>query len=382
GHRRTYIGSMPGRIIQSIKRAKSINPVFLLDEVDKMSVDFRGDPSSALLEVLDPEQNKAFNDHYLEVDYDLSKVLFITTANVRSQIPEPLQDRMEIINLPGYLEHEKVQIAIDFLIPKLLVQHGLTAKQVQFTRQSILKIIREYTREAGVRNVERELGAICRKIAKDIATNGNNGKLFRVNAAKVTTYIDMPKFPERRRIGEARVGLALGLAWTKYGGDILEIEVSLLRGKGEVKLTGKLGDIMKESAHAAMSYIRHKAVDLGIKSEFWKDNDIHVHIPEGSIPKDGPSAGITIATALISALAEKPTRTDLAMTGEITLAGRVLAIGGLNEKMLAAQRYGVTTVLVPAENENDVKKLPPELKKGMEIVRVKHIDDVLKVVFK
>lgn len=381
GHRRTYIGSMPGRIIQSMKRAKSVNPVFLLDEVDKMSVDFRGDPSSALLEVLDPEQNKVFNDHYLEVDYDLSKVLFITTANVRSQIPEPLQDRMEIIDLPGYLEHEKVQIATDFLIPKLLEQHGLLAKEVEFARPAILKIIREYTREAGVRNLERELGAICRKIAKEIATNGKNGKFFKVTAARIASYIDMPKFPEHRRIGEPRVGLALGLAWTKYGGDILEIEVNLMPGKGELKLTGKLGEIMKESAHAAMSYIRQKATDLNIKIEFWKDNDIHVHIPEGSIPKDGPSAGITIATALISALTEKQVRTNLAMTGEITLAGRVLAIGGLNEKMLAAQRFGVKTVLVPAENENDIKKLPPELKRGMEIIRVKHIDDVLKLVF-
>jgi ATP-dependent Lon protease len=381
GHRRTYIGSMPGRIIQSMKRAKSVNPVFLLDEVDKMSVDFRGDPSSALLEVLDPEQNKVFNDHYLEVDYDLSKVLFITTANVRLQIPEPLQDRMEIIDLPGYLEHEKVQIATDFLIPKLLEQHGLSPKEVEFTRAAILKIIREYTREAGVRNLERELGAICRKIAKKIAANGKNGRIFKVTASRIASYIDMPKFPERRRIGEPRVGLALGLAWTRYGGDILEIEVNRMPGKGELKLTGKLGEIMKESAHAAMSYIRQKATDLNIKTEFWKDNDIHVHIPEGAISKDGPSAGITITTALISALTEKPVRTDLAMTGEITLAGRVLAIGGLNEKMLAAQRFGVKTVLVPAENENDIKKLPPELKKGMEIIRVKHIDDVLKIVF-
>ncbi|MCA9743275.1 MAG: endopeptidase La [Deferribacteres bacterium] len=381
GHRRTYIGSMPGRIIQSMKKAKSINPVFLLDEIDKMSVDFRGDPSSALLEVLDPEQNKAFNDHYLEVDYDLSKVLFITTANVRSQIPEPLQDRMEVISLPGYLEHEKVQIATNFLIPKLLEQHGLDDKKVTFMQPAILRLIREYTREAGVRNLERELSAICRKIAKDIATNGKRKKSYKITASKVESLIDMPKFPERRRLSETRVGLAVGLAWTKYGGDILEIEVTILRGKGELKLTGKLGEVMKESAHAAMSYIRHKVNELGITAEFWKDNDIHVHIPEGAIPKDGPSAGITIATALISALTEKAVRPSLAMTGEITLAGRVLAIGGLNEKMLAAQRFGVKTVIVPNENENELKKLPPELKKGLEIIRVKHIDEVLDIVF-
>lgn len=380
GHRRTYIGSMPGRIIQSMKRAKTINPVFLLDEVDKMSVDFRGDPSSALLEVLDPEQNRAFNDHYLEVDYDLSQVLFITTANVRSNIPEPLQDRMEIIELPGYLEHEKLQIATGFLIPKLLKQHGLSANEVTFTIPALKKIIREYTREAGVRNLERELSAICRKIARRFATNGKRRRV-RVTAAQVQKFLDIPKYPERQRVRELRPGLALGLAWTRYGGDILEIEVTIVPGKGELKLTGKLGSVMQESAHAAMSFVRQRARSLGIESEFWKESDIHVHIPEGAIPKDGPSAGVTIIVALISALTGRVLRDGLALTGEITLGGRILAIGGLNEKMLAAQRYGIKTVIVPAENENELRKLPVELKKGLDIRPVKDIDQVLELAF-
>jgi ATP-dependent Lon protease len=376
GHRRTYIGSMPGKIIRSMKRAKSVNPVFLLDEVDKMTMDFHGDPAAALLEVLDPEQNKTFSDHFLEVDYDLSRVLFITTANVRAQIPEPLQDRMEIINLPGYLEHEKVEIAKGFLIPKLKEEHGLQNLNLQFADSALLKTIREYTREAGVRNLERELAAICRKIAHSLAKE-ETVKKTTITAANVAKYLGIPKHPQRPLLEAYSVGTATGLAWTRYGGDILEIEVSLMPGKGNLTLTGKLGDVMKESARAAYSYARTHAQRLGITGEFWKDQDIHLHIPEGSIPKDGPSAGITLAAALISALTEKPVRRDVALTGEITLRGTVIGIGGLNEKMLAAQRLGIKQVIIPAENANDVKELPAPLRKGIEIIMVRHIDEVL-----
>jgi ATP-dependent Lon protease len=440
GHRRTYIGALPGKIIQSMKRAKTVNPVFLLDEVDKMSIDFRGDPSAALLEVLDPEQNKAFNDHYFEVDYDLSQVLFITTANVRSQIPEPLQDRMEIINLPGYLEHEKLEIAKGFLIPKLLREHGLSSEHLEFTDKALLTIIREYTREAGVRNLERELSAICRKVAKALASNiiqmtpavedsekkdpavtptmpveentftttqvelatpaasSETDSIIDKTAAdkienvimksdkivvtptKLVKYLGIPRFPQRTLTDKVAIGSATGLAWTRYGGDILEIEVSLMPGKGNLMLTGKLGDVMKESAKAALTYARTNAPKLGIDGEFWKDTDIHVHIPEGAIPKDGPSAGITIATAVISALSGRPVRRDIALTGEITLRGTVLGIGGLNEKILAAQRFGIRRVVIPAENEKDLKELPPPLRKGMEIFQVKQMDEVLDMV--
>jgi ATP-dependent Lon protease len=401
-----------------MKRAKTINPVFLLDEVDKMSVDFRGDPSAALLEVLDPEQNKAFNDHYLEVDYDLSQVLFITTANVRSQIPEPLQDRMELISLPGYLEHDKLEIAKGFLIPKLLREHGLSPESLEFSSPALLKIIREYTREAGVRNLERELSSICRKVAKALVTNSvpvlapkspgteiatnavlpddasegntvitekNNGPLatpkkITITPKNVAKYLSIPKFPQRTLADKLAIGSATGLAWTRYGGDILEIQVSLMPGKGALVLTGKLGEVMKESAKAAQTYARTNAQKFGIAGEFWKDTDIHIHIPEGAIPKDGPSAGITMATALISALSNRPVRCDVALTGEITLRGSVLGIGGLNEKILAAQRFGIRRVIIPAENENDLKELPPPLRKGMEITPVKHIDEVLAIV--
>jgi ATP-dependent Lon protease len=406
GHRRTYIGALPGKIIQSMKRAKTVNPVFLLDEVDKMSIDFRGDPSAALLEVLDPEQNRAFNDHYLEVDYDLSQVLFITTANVRSQIPEPLQDRMELINLPGYLEHDKLEIAKNFLIPKLLREHGLSPDHLEFVPKALLKIIREYTREAGVRNLERELSAICRKVAKTLVstrdaeepaqnnekelaalTNGSTTRPAAANLKKITVapgnlmkYLGVPKFPHRTLTDKTAIGTATGLAWTRYGGDILEIQVSLMPGKGALVLTGKLGEVMKESAKAAQTYARTNAASLGIEGEFWKDTDIHIHIPEGAIPKDGPSAGITIATALISALSFRPVRRDIALTGEITLRGSVLGIGGLNEKILAAQRFGIRRVIIPAENEKELKELPPPLRKGMEITPVKHIDEVLAMV--
>ncbi len=416
GHRRTYIGALPGKIVQSMKRVKTVNPVFLLDEVDKMSVDFRGDPSSALLEVLDPEQNKAFNDHYLEVDYDLSQVLFITTANVRSQIPEPLQDRMEIINLPGYLEHEKLAIAKGFLIPKLLKEHGLSLENLAFEDKAVLKIIREYTREAGVRNVERELSSICRKVAKAlVSTNGSAEKSpsaliaiattgevressietstttiplveaapaqkkITITTANLSKYLGVPQHLQRMLADKLTIGSATGMAWTPYGGDVLEIQVSLMPGKGALMLTGKLGEVMKESAKAALTYARTNAARLGITGRFWKDTDIHIHIPEGAISKDGPSAGITIATALISALSGREVRRDVAMTGEITLRGSVLGIGGLNEKILAAQRFGIRHVILPAENEKDLKELPAPLRKGMTITKVKHIDEVLAI---
>jgi len=380
GHRRTYIGSMPGKIIQSLKKAKTINPIFLLDEVDKMSTDFRGDPSSALLEVLDPEQNKAFNDHYLEVDYDLSKVLFITTANVESQIPEPLRDRMEVINLPGYLDHEKVSIATGFLVPKLLKQHGLKKKALKFKKAAIQKMIRDYTREAGVRNLERELAAVCRKVAKEIVRNGKSQTVV-VTTDNIQEYLGVPKFHDFQFEHEHLVGAALGLAWTYYGGDILEIEVNLMKGKGELSLTGKLGDVMQESARAALSYARTNAEALGIKDEFWKEKDIHIHVPEGATPKDGPSAGITIAVALISALTGRRVRKELAMTGEITLRGNVLPIGGLNEKLLAAKRSGIKRVILPQENERELTEISGHVKKGLKIVPVKEMRQVLNEAF-
>ena len=382
GHRRTYIGAMPGRIVQNMKRAKTINPVFLLDEVDKMSMDFRGDPAAALLEVLDPEQNKAFNDHYLEVDYDLSNVLFITTANVRANIPEPLQDRMEIIELPGYLEHEKLQIALGYLLPKLMKEYGLDPDEVTFTRPAILKIIREYTREAGVRNLERELASICRKIAKAIAmSNGRTNRKFRIGVEQVVKYLGVPRY-QSRQIGTVwGPGRAIGLAWTQYGGELLEIEVNVVDGKGNLTLTGKLGEVMQESAKAALSYIRSKADALNIPKKYWDEKDIHIHIPEGAIPKDGPSAGITMAVALISAINQQTARKDVAMTGEITLSGKVLPIGGLNEKVLAAQRFGIKHVIVPAENRKDIKELPAPLRKGVVLHTVTHMDEVLDIAF-
>jgi len=379
GHRRTYIGSLPGKIIQSMKKVKTVNPVFLLDEVDKMSVDFRGDPSAALLEVLDPEQNKAFNDHYLEVDYDLSQVLFITTANVRAQIPEPLQDRMEIISLPGYLEHDKVEIAKGFLIPKLLKEHGLKPDHLELSDAGVLAIVRDYTRESGVRNLERELGTICRKVARDLAS-GKTGKKHMITPRNLSKYLGVAKFSERKLEKKLSIGTATGLAWTRYGGDVLEIEVNLMKGKGHLTLTGKLGEVMKESAKAALSYARTNAQQLGIQGEFWSNVDIHLHIPEGAIPKDGPSAGITLATAIISALSGRQVRRDVAMTGEITLRGSVLAIGGLNEKMLAAQRNGIRRVIIPAENVKELKELPAPLRRGMEIIPVRTMEEVLNLV--
>lgn len=378
GHRRTYIGSMPGKIIQCMKKAKSLNPIFLLDEVDKMSMDFRGDPSAALLEVLDSEQNRVFNDHYLEVDYDLSQVLFITTANLQSQIPEPLQDRMEILNLPGYLEHDKLEIAKGFLIPKLLKAHGLKSSNLEIQESAILQIIRTYTREAGVRNLERELAAICRKVAKKIVEHTKRKKVI-ITAKNIQEYLGIPKYPERVLEQDNIIGAAFGLAWTSYGGDILQIEVNLMRGKGDLSLTGKLGDVMKESAKAALSYARTNAEKFGIESEFWKTQDIHIHIPEGATPKDGPSAGITIAVALISALTNRAVKKSVAMTGEITLRGNVLGIGGLNEKLLAAKRTGIKTVIIPYENKKELAEIDQHVKRGLRIVEVMKMEEVLNV---
>jgi ATP-dependent Lon protease len=397
GHRRTYIGSMPGKIIQSMKRAGVVNPVILMDEVDKMSMDFRGDPSAALLEVLDPEQNIAFNDHYLEVDYDLSKVMFITTANVRYQIPLPLQDRMEIIELPGYLEHEKREIAKSHIILKQIEEHGLNKKNVVIEDSAITKIIQEYTREAGVRNLEREIASVCRKVAKELvlakSKNGHhkvvgkkkkqNGLIDRivVTPEKVETYLGVPKFRKKEAEREKRVGSVTGLAWTSVGGDILNVDVTIMRGAERLTLTGQLGDVMKESAQAALSYIRSNAKTFGIKPDFYRNREIHIHLPEGSIPKDGPSAGITMAMAIISAASNRAARNDLAMTGEITLRGNVLPIGGLNEKLLAAQRSGIKTVLIPKDNLKDLTEIPQRVKEGLTIVPVETIEEAMKYVF-
>ncbi|MDZ7372401.1 MAG: endopeptidase La [candidate division KSB1 bacterium] len=376
GHRRTYIGSMPGKIIQGIRRAGTVNPVFLLDEVDKMSADFRGDPSAALLEVLDPEQNRAFNDHYLDVDYDLSEVLFITTANVRHNIPEPLQDRMEIIELPGYLEHEKLEIARGFLIPKQLREHGLAREQVRFTDRAIRSLIRAYTREAGVRNLEREIAAICRKVAREVASGQLRFPVV-VTERSVRKYLGVPKFVETPAEKDYLLGAATGLAWTPYGGELLIVEASVIPGNRDVILTGQLGEVMRESARAALTYARAHASDFGIDPRIFEQSEIHIHVPEGAIPKDGPSAGVTMAVALISALSGRKVRPDVAMTGEITLRGNVLAVGGLNEKLLAAQRAGIRVVVVPEKNRKDLLELPKALRRGLDIRLARHIEDVL-----
>ena len=381
GHRRTYIGAMPGKIIQSMKKAGTKNPVFLLDEVDKMSMDFRGDPSSALLEVLDPEQNYTFNDHYLDLDYDLSEIFFITTANVQANVPLPLQDRMEIIELPGYLEHEKMQIARQFLIPKQLKEHGLTERHLRMTDDALLRIIREYTREAGVRNLEREIAKICRKSTRRLIEQPQK-KQIKVSGKNIEQFLGKPLYLMRENQLTDLTGEAIGLAWTPYGGDILKIEVNSFPGEGKLTLTGKLGDVMKESAQAALSYIRSIAKEIQMKPELFKKRDIHIHVPEGAIPKDGPSAGITLATAMISALSGRKVLGSIAMTGEITLRGKVLAVGGLNEKMLAAQRNNVPTVIVPAENEKEIADLPPELRQGITIIPVKEYREVYRQVFR
>jgi ATP-dependent Lon protease len=377
GHRRTYIGALPGKIMQSLKKAKSNNPVFCLDEVDKMSTDFRGDPSAALLEVLDPEQNFAFNDHYLDVDYDLSEVLFITTANTLYSIPPPLQDRMEIIRLPGYTELEKLLIAQQFLIPKQYLANGLTAENIQFSGNAILTIIRQYTREAGVRNLEREIAAVIRKVAREVAVKGTEHQV-RVNSQVVARYLGVPKYRFGRTEEADEIGLTTGLAWTEFGGELLQTEVVVMPGRGKLLITGKLGEVMQESAQAALSYVRSKAQNLGLPGDFYRTIDIHVHVPEGAIPKDGPSAGITIATSIVSALLRIPVRREVAMTGEITLRGRVLPIGGLKEKIIAAHRHQIKTVLIPRDNEKDIKEIPARILKAVELVLMDHMDEVLK----
>ncbi|HEX7539259.1 MAG TPA: endopeptidase La, partial [Syntrophales bacterium] len=380
GHRRTYIGALPGKIIQLIKKAGSNNPVLCLDEIDKLSSDFRGDPSSALLEVLDPEQNGAFSDNYLEVDYDLSDVMFITTANVLQTIPAPLQDRMEVIRIAGYTEPEKLNIAKRFLVKKDIEANGLTDKNILFTDGAILEIIRKYTREAGVRNLEREIASICRKVVREIVTNGHK-KQIRINVKSIEKYLGLAKFRFGESEGKDSVGLTQGLAWTEVGGELLTIEATILPGTGKTMLTGKLGDVMQESAQAALTIVRSKADALGIDKNFYKDTDIHVHVPEGAIPKDGPSAGIAMVTSIASAFTKRPVRGNLAMTGEITLRGRVLPIGGLKEKLLAAHRGGIKTVIIPKENEKDLVDIPSNVLKDMQIVLVERIDEVLEAAF-
>ncbi|KAB2338743.1 endopeptidase La [Cytobacillus depressus] len=375
GHRRTYVGAMPGRIIQGMKKAGTINPVFLLDEIDKMSSDFRGDPSSAMLEVLDPEQNNNFSDHYIEETYDLSKVMFIATANNLATIPGPLRDRMEIITIAGYTELEKIHIAKDHLLPKQIKEHGLSKAQLQIREDGIQKIVRYYTREAGVRGLERQLATVCRKTAKIIVSSEK--KKVIISEKNVEDFLGKEKFRYGQAELEDQVGVATGLAYTTVGGDTLQIEVSLSPGKGKLVLTGKLGDVMKESAQAAFSYIRSKANELGIEENFHEKYDIHIHVPEGAVPKDGPSAGITMATALVSALSGKRVRKEVGMTGEITLRGRVLPIGGLKEKTLSAHRAGLTKIILPKDNEKDIEDIPESVREELKFVLVSHVDEVL-----
>ncbi len=381
GHRRTYVGSMPGRIVQNLNKTGTKNPLFVLDEIDKMSMDFRGDPSSALLEVLDPEQNNAFNDHYLEVDLDLSEVMFVATANSLN-IPGPLLDRMEVIRIPGYTEDEKLNIAERYLVPKQLKANGLKADELKIAESAIRDIVRYYTRESGVRNLEREIAKICRKVVKEIALAGPKPARKKTTAISVTSknlekYQGVRRFDYGRAEEQNEIGLVTGLAWTEVGGDLLQIEVSLVPGKGGLTLTGQLGDVMKESASAAMSVVRSRAESLGIDTDFLQKQDVHLHVPDGATPKDGPSAGIAMATALVSTLTKNPVRANVAMTGEITLRGRVSAIGGLKEKLLAAIRGGITTVIIPEENRKDLADIPDNVTKGMKIIPVRWIDEVL-----
>jgi ATP-dependent Lon protease len=377
GHRRTYIGAMPGKVIQSLKKAGVNNPVFCLDEVDKMSMDFRGDPSSALLEVLDPEQNYSFNDHYLDMDYDLSEILFITTANTLPDIPLPLQDRMEIIRLPGYTELEKYNIAKEFLVPKQIEANGLKASDISFSKAAILTIIQRYTREAGVRNLEREISSICRKTARQVVNLKEEDKKHVITANTITKHLGPPPFKVSQIEEKDQIGLVTGLAWTQVGGELLGVETLTMPGKGKLNITGKLGEVMKESAQAAVSFVRSRAENLCIDKEFYRNLDLHIHIPEGAIPKDGPSAGISMCTSLVSALTRRPVRRDVAMTGEITLRGRVLPIGGLKEKMLAAHRGGIRKVIIPKENEKDLRDIPKLVTRQMKVVTVDHMDEVL-----
>jgi ATP-dependent Lon protease len=378
GHRRTYIGAFPGQIIQMMKKAGTQNPVFLLDEIDKMSMDFRGDPSAALLEVLDPEQNNTFLDHYLDVEYDLSNVMFICTANVLHTVPQALRDRMEVLQLAGYTEQEKVEIAKRFLAPKAVEGSGLTSENITILDEAISTLIQRYTREAGVRNLEREISSICRKVARKVVVEGKSFK-EEISAEKVTEYLGVPRF--RPSLAEERneIGIATGLAWTEVGGELLVSEATLMAGKGKLTLTGKLGDVMQESAQAALSYVRSKAAELNLPEDFHSKIDIHVHVPEGAIPKDGPSAGITMATALTSALTKIPTRRDVAMTGEITLRGKVLPIGGVKEKVLAAHRAGVTNIVLPRDNEKDLADIPKNVLDTLDVHMVSTMDEVLKI---
>ncbi len=374
GHRRTYIGALPGRILQGIRRAGSNNPVFMLDEVDKLGADFRGDPSSALLEVLDPEQNSTFVDHYVDVSFDLSKVMFITTANILDPVPPALRDRMEVIELPGYAEHDKMAIAKAYLIPRQIEENGLKDRGVGFEDAAVLRIIRQYTREAGVRNLEREIGTVCRKIAKDVARGKTGGQTVR--ASRLHKFLGQPKFEPEARERLKEPGVAIGLVWTATGGDILFIESSIMPGKGSLTLTGQLGEVIKESAQAALTYIRAHTEDLGINTDFFKDRDIHVHFPSGAIPKDGPSAGVTIATSLVSLLSGKSVRSDIAMTGEITLRGRVLPVGGIKEKVLAAHRAGLRRIILPKHNVKDLEDVPTDIRGELDIMPVDTLNQV------
>ncbi|MEE8526803.1 MAG: endopeptidase La, partial [Thermoanaerobaculia bacterium] len=379
GHRRTYIGAFPGQIIQMMKKAGTVNPVFLLDEVDKMAMDFRGDPAAALLEVLDPEQNDTFVDHYLDVEFDLSKVMFIATCNVLHTVPPALRDRMEVMELSGYTPNEKLAIAQQFLVPRQMKTHGLKKKWIQIKDDAVKCLIDRYTREAGVRNLEREIASVCRKLARQVVAAGKHLEKQVEDADAIQELLGKPKFRRRRKQERSEIGISTGLAWTEAGGEILETQIGLMKGKGKLTLTGKLGDVMKESARAAVSYVRSRCDLLGIDPDFASKHDLHIHVPEGAIPKDGPSAGITMATALVSALTSKPVKKDIAMTGEITLRGNVLPVGGIKDKILAAFRADITDIVLPKENEKDLEDLPEEVREALELHLVESMDEVLTI---